>query len=168
MPNLPALFGSAALALAATAGLTTAASADHGDRYRWNGPEGHFVVSARACPDLREDLRDRRGYGRHDRYDRRGYGHHNSGYRDRRVLTCPARAWEYVPSARERRAGRYGYRLRPTEAYFDPRQGHYHVVTRWGEVPVRIDWRGATRRGHDHNYGHRGYRGTGLNFEFRF
>lgn len=170
MPKLPALLGAAALALAAAAGLSTAASADHGDRYRWNGPQGYFVVSARACPDLREDLRDRRGYGhqrrsdRYDRYDRRGYGDRHARGRDQQVLNCPAHAWSYVPSPREGRMARYGHAMHPTRAYFDPRQGHYHVTSRWGEVPVRIDWRGVTHGGR----GHHGYTGTGLSFEFRF
>ena len=41
----------------------------HHRGYRWNGPEGHFVVYANACPDLREDRRDRR---------------RDTGWRDRR------------------------------------------------------------------------------------
>lgn len=162
MPKLTTLFGAAALALTATAGLSTAANADHPDRNRWNGPQGYFVVDARACPDLRQDLRGRGGYDRYGRHDRRGYGH--SGYADQRVLTCPSHAWNYVPGAREGRMARYGYRLHPTQAYFDRRQGHYHVMTRWGGVPVRIDWRGAS----SYRRGHHGYRGTGLSFEFRF
>lgn len=57
-----------------TVSVSTAATAQaHGHRrgyephhrgYRWNGPEGHFVVYANACPDLREDRRDRRQIGR--------------------------------------------------------------------------------------------------------
>lgn len=169
MPKLPKLLTGALLALAGGAALSTAAEADHRDRSRWSGPEGYFVVDARACPDLREDLRDRR-HGRYDPHDRyghergygygRSYGHRGSDWRDRRVLECPRHAWTYVPSARERRMGRYGYRLNPTHAYYDRRQGHYHVETRWGLVPVRIDW----QRGHHH----RGYTNSGLSFQFRF
>lgn len=160
MPNLPKLLAGAAIALAGAAALGGAASAEHRDRYRWNGPEGHFVVEARACPDLREDLRDRR----HDRgrFGHPGYRERYGDRRDQRVLNCPAHAWHYVPSARERRAGQHGQRLNPTHAVYNARTGSYVVQTRWNQIPVQIDWRGA--RGHD-RYGHRG---TGLHFEFRF
>lgn len=168
MPDLPKLLAGAAIALAGAAALTTAANADHPDRYRWNGPEGHFVVEARACADLREDLRDRRddrGY----HYGHRGYGHdrygsRHSDRRDRRVLNCPRHAWHYVPSPREARMGRYGERLHPTQAVYDRRAGGYVVQTRWNYVPVQIDWRGVRGYRHDRH----GYRGTGLHFEFRF
>lgn len=135
------------------------AYSDRGDRHRgrghrgWNGPEGYFVVYARACPDLMEDRRDRRvDNGRRDRREDR---------RDRRVLDCPDRAWDYVPSHRERRMGRYGDRLRPTVAYWDRRDRQYYVETRWGEVPVEIR-RGRGRHHHarhhrrDRHYDRRG------------
>ncbi|MEO1038442.1 MAG: hypothetical protein AAFX09_02775 [Pseudomonadota bacterium] len=114
----------------------------------WNGPEGHFIVYARSCPDIREDRRDRRVYeGRRDiREDRR----------DRRILDCPPRAWDYVPSRRELRQGRTGDRLRPTIAYLDRRSGQYFTDTRWGAVPVYVV-RG--RAPGDHRRGHRRYRG---------
>ena len=121
----------------------------HHRGYRWNGPEGHFVVYARACPDLREDRRDaRRNTGWRDRREDR---------RDRRVLNCPDRAWDYVPSRREARAGRTGDRLRPDRAYLDRRTGGYYVETRWGAVPVQVV---QGRGGHDHHGRGRG-RGRG-------
>ncbi|MEQ8403641.1 MAG: hypothetical protein RKE49_00995 [Oceanicaulis sp.] len=125
---------------------------------RWNGPEGYFVVRARACPDLREDRRDRRfNEGRRDlREDRR----------DRRVLECPPRAWDYVPSRREARAGRHGDRLRPHVAYWDHRSGRYFVETRWGPVPVHVQY--GRGRHHDRYDRHRGYQRSGVHFEFRF
>jgi hypothetical protein len=145
--------------LAAAAGLATlviaAAPAGADAQYRsghhydrgWNGPEGHFVVYASACPDLREDFRDRRhSYGRH-----RGRG----DWRDRRVLDCPPHAWRYIPSYRERRMGRTGERLRPSVAFFDRRTGHYQVETRWGDIPVEIVWDHGRRHGFDH--GRRGW-----------
>jgi hypothetical protein len=116
---------------------------DRGYGHGWNGPEGHFLVYANACPDLREDFRDRRhSYGRH-----RGRG----DWRDRRVLDCPPHAWRYIPSYRERRMGRTGERLRPDVAFFDRRTGRYEVQTRWGEIPVEIVWGHGPR----YDYGHR-------------
>jgi len=119
--------------LAATA-LPSAAEAQrgygHGHGRGWNGPEGHFLVYVRSCPDLREDRRDRRfNEGRADRREDR---------RDSRVIECPRRAWEYVPSRRELRAGRTGERLRPNVAYLDRRSGEYFVETRWNDVPVYV------------------------------
>lgn len=172
MPKLPRLVSAALIALAGAATLSTAALADHRG-YRWNGPEGHFVVDARLCPDLREDVRDRRHgdrhrYGHYDRYDRYdrygrgwyGYGDHRSERRDRAVLACPSHAWDYVPSWSERRSGRYHYgeRLDPSHAYFDRRTGRYMVQTRWGYVPVEIDWSGLSR----------GYRSSGFSLDLRF
>jgi phytoene/squalene synthetase len=124
--QLAAAAGLAALSLTA---LPSSADAQH-HGHRWNGPEGHFLVYVRSCPDLREDRRDRRVYeGRRDvREDRR----------DRRVIECPRRAWEYVPSRRELRQGRTGQRLRPTIAYLDRRSGQYFAETRWGGVPVYV------------------------------
>lgn len=115
----------------------------HFDR-GWNGPEGHFIVYARACPDLREDFRDRRRSG-HWAQGRRDW-------RDLRVLHCPPRAWEYAPSRRELRMGRTGERLRPETAYFDRSRGRYYVHTRWGAVPVEIV------RGRGPHHGHSGWR----------
>ncbi|MCP2669578.1 hypothetical protein NHF40_01385 [Maricaulaceae bacterium EIL42A08] len=157
--KLAAAAGLAALSLTA---LPAAAEAQrygghHGGR--WNGPEGHFLVYAHACPDLREDRRDRRvNRGRADRREDR---------RDARVLNCPSRAWEYVPTRRELRQGRTGERLRPNVAYLDRRSGIYYAETRWGDVPVyvvggrgyRPHHRGYRdrhhRRGHRDHYGYR-------------
>lgn len=118
----------------------------HGHSSRsWSGPEGHFIVYRRSCPDLIEDRIDRRvNYGRRDRREDR---------RDRRVLDCPDNAWEYVPSRRELRAGRTGERLRPGIAYLDRRTRSYHAETRWGDVPVYVV------RGRHPDERRRGYRG---------
>lgn len=142
-----------------TVSVSTAATAQaHGHRrgyephhrgYRWNGPEGHFVVYANACPDLREDRRDRR-------YDT-GWRDRREDRRDRRVIDCPDRAWDYVPSRREARDGRTGDRLRPDRAYLDRRTGGYYAETRWGAVPVQVV---HGRRGYDH-YGRGHGRGRG-------
>lgn len=116
----------------------------HGYDRGWNGPEGHFLVYASACPDLREDFRDRRhSYGHH-----RGRG--RGDWRDRRVLDCPPHAWRYIPSYRERSMGRTGERLRPDIAFFDRRTGRYEVQTRWGDIPVEIVWGHGPR----YDYGH--------------
>ena len=149
--KLAAAASFAALSLAA---LPSAAEAQqHRGGHGWHGPEGHFRVYIRSCPDLREDRRDRRIYeGRRDiREDRR----------DRRVIECPRRAWEYVPSRRELRQGRTGHRLRPTIAYLDRRSGQYFVETRWGGVPVYVvrgRAPGDHRRGRGWRHGHYGWR----------
>ncbi|MGX6648564.1 hypothetical protein ACWCOP_11560 [Maricaulaceae bacterium MS644] len=128
----------------------------YGRGNRWTGPEGYFVVYAAACPDLREDRRGARGHqGRRDRFEDR---------RDRQVLDCPPRAWEYVPSRREAVAGRTGDRLRPDVAYWDHRSNRYYAQTRWGAVPVHVEYGG---RGYGHD--RRSYQGhSGVRFEFRF
>ena len=147
MTVLKSVLAAAALAFAGAVAFTGAASADryggYGHSRGWNGPEGYFLVYARACPDLREDRRDRR-------YNR-GWRDRREDRRDRRVLECPQRAWDYVPSRSERRAGRHGDRLRPTVAHRAGRHGGYVVDTRWGPVPVRVVW---NRRGGFHD----GYR----------
>ena len=144
--------GLAAIALSA---LPASADAQYRGGYgaaAWNGPEGYFTVNARACPDLREDFRDTRfNTGRADRWEDR---------RDRQVLHCPARAFDYVASRRELRMGRTGERLNPTVAYFDYRTGQYYVETRWRPVPVRIIAGRGFDAGHrgwdDYGRGHRG------------
>lgn len=125
----------------------------HHRGYRWNGPEGHFVVYANACPDLREDRRDRR-------YDT-GWRDRREDRRDRRVIDCPDRAWDYIPSRREARDGRTGERLRPQVAYLDRHSGAYFAETRWGPVPVQVIY----GRGHhdDRRYGHGWNRGHDRN-----
>lgn len=167
MSLLAKLAGAAALAALALTALPDEAEAqrhgarsqhhewyDYGRHGRWNGPEGYFIVSARSCPDLREDVRDsRRHHGRRDRFEDR---------RDRRVLDCPPRSWDYVPSRREARAGRHGDRLRPDVAYWDPRTNRYYAQTRWGPVPVHVDY---GRRGYRDRYG---YHRSGVHLQFRF
>lgn len=142
--QLAAAAGLAALAFTAVPSAAEGQYRGYYDR-GWNGPEGHFLVYARACPDLREDFRDaRRTTSRADRREDR---------RDRRILDCPPRAWEYVPSRRELRMGRTGERLRPDYAYFDRRSGRYFVETRWGGVPVQIvRGRGFHRAGGYYDY----------------
>lgn len=130
---------------------------DYGRHSRWNGPEGYFVVNARACPDLRQDVRDA---WRGSRYDHPRYGH-GRVWRDRRVLDCPHYAWDYVPSRREARAGRHGDRLQPDIAFWDHRTNRYYAQTRWGPVPVHVNY--------DQRHDPRHYRGrSGVHFEFRF
>ena len=140
----------ASLAVSTIPSMAEAQRYGHGNR-GWNGPEGHFLVYRRSCPDLIEDRRDRRvDYGRRDRREDR---------RDRRVIDCPNRAWEYVPSRRELRQGRTGERLRPGVAYLDRRTGAYFAETRWGEVPVYVA-RGRhpdDRRRRNRNRDHYGY-----------
>ena len=56
-----------------------------------------WVLNAAACPDLREDRRDRRHYdGRRDRRE---------DFRDRRVIDCPPRAWRYEAGRWDRHYG---------------------------------------------------------------
>lgn len=133
---------------------------DFGRHGRWSGPEGYFIVSAFACPDLREDLREARRdrYGRHPHYGRR------NDWRDRQAIHCPPHAWDYVPSRREARAGRTGDRLRAEVAFYDRRSDRYYVETRWGLVPVHVDY---NRRGYGHGNRYR-HRSSGVHFEFRF
>ena len=128
--KLAAAAGLAALTLTALPAAAEAQRYGGHHQGRWNGPEGHFLVYARACPDLREDRRDRRfnDAWRDRREDRR----------DARVIDCPNRAWEYVPTRRELRQGRTGERLRPGVAYLDRRSGTYFAETRWGPVPVYV------------------------------
>lgn len=147
---------SAALAETATAATASTATAQgygrnrgyepHHRGGRWNGPEGHFLVYARTCPDLREDRRDRR-------YDT-GWRDRREDRRDRRVIDCPARSWEYVPSRRELRQGRTGERLRPDRAYLDRRSGEFFAETRWGPVPVQVVRGRHGRDRHDRRRGH--------------
>lgn len=160
--NLAAAAGLAALAVTALPAAADAQSRsqhaqsrdwyDYGRHNRWTGPEGYFIVAARACPALRND-------GRHGRYGR---------HQDRRVLNCPQQAWHYVPSRREARAGHHGQRLHPDLAYWDPRSNRYYARTRWGAVPVHVEYGQAYGyRGYGHD--RRGYRSrSGLHFEFRF
>ncbi|WP_300554791.1 hypothetical protein [Maricaulis sp.] len=89
---------------------------------------GTWYLNARACPDLREDRRDRRVYeGRWDvREDRR----------DRRVIECPPRAWTYVPDRWERRNGLErgtGARL-GTPGIVYRRHGEFYRETRRGDL----------------------------------
>jgi len=121
---------------------------------------GTWYLNARACPDLREDRRDRRyDEGRWDRREDR---------RDRRVIECPPRAWTYVPDHWERRNGierGSGGRLGSPGIVYR-RHGNFYRETRRGDlrqIDVVIE-RG--RRGYRDRHGyrnsrhnnHRGYR----------
>ena len=150
---LPAANAAQSASVTASATAVTAVAQGYGRQrghephhrgYRWNGPEGHFVVYANACPDLREDRRDRR-------YDT-GWRDRREDRRDRRVIDCPDRAWDYVPSRREARDGRTGDRLRPQVAYLDRHSGAYFAETRWGAVPVQVIY--GRGRHDDRRYGY--------------
>lgn len=145
----------AGLAAVTMTGFAATAQASNYDRYGsgygYNrAPQGHFTVSIRSCPDLREDRRDeRRTTSRADRREDR---------RDRRVIECPRRAFDYVPTRREIRQGRTFDRLRTNTAYLDRRTGTYFAETRFGPVPVYIQ-RGYSDR--DRRGYRRGYRDGG-------
>ncbi|MFW6413354.1 MAG: hypothetical protein ACOC0V_04390, partial [Oceanicaulis sp.] len=87
--------------------------------------------------------------------------------RDRRVIDCPPRAWDYVPSRREARFGRTGDRLRPDYAFLDRRSGRFYADTRWGPVPVRVV-NGHPRHGYRYGHDYHGRTGGGVHVEFRF
>lgn len=134
MKLLKSALAAAFLAGMGTVGLSSAASA------------GTWYVSVRACPDLREDRRDRRvDEGRWDRREDR---------RDRRVIDCPPRAWHYVPDRYERRHGLErgtGARMGTPGVVYRER-GRFYRVNRRGnyrEIDVVIE-RG--RRGGRHGY----------------
>lgn len=85
MKYLKPIIAAAGLALLGSVVTTGSASA------------GTWYLNASACPDFREDRRDRRyNYGRWDRREDR---------RDRRVIECPPRAWTYVADRYEQRYG---------------------------------------------------------------
>lgn len=115
-------------------GLATAQAAPPGHR------SGEWQLNPRLCPDLREDVRDRRyTYSRRDRREDR---------RDSRATVCPARAWTYVPSRYEQRrhgrdAWRYADRYRPayTSIYVD-RKGRYYGRLNGRDVRITIVHRG--------------------------
>lgn len=123
----------------------------------WSRPEGYFTVRVNLCPDLIEDRFD-------SRYTR-GRGDRREDWRDRQVIECPDRAWDYVPSAREARMGRTGDRLRPSVAYLDRRTGTYLAETRWGAVPVQVI--GGRPYGYDRGRGRGRGRGNGVSFHLQ-
>lgn len=70
---------------------------------------GEWRLNPDRCPDIREDWRDmRRDHGWRDRREDR---------RDYRVISCPARAWTYVPSRGERWKDRRYRSEYPREIY---------------------------------------------------
>ena len=87
------------------------------------------------CPDLVEDVRDRRESRRDERYD---FGpldraedrwDRRESRRDERVLNCPASAWSWRGGAR--RAAAPG----PVAVYYNPRKRHYY---RYGPRRSRV------------------------------
>jgi hypothetical protein len=100
---------------------------------------GEWRINARACPDLREDIRDYR-------YDR-GWRDRREDRRDARVIRCPARAWYYVRYAGER--NRY-IPPRPREIVIDRYGREYYRDSRGSLVHLDLDFdfgRRDNRRG---------------------
>ena len=89
---------------------------------------GEWRVNARACPDLREDMRDYR--------DDRGWRDRREDRRDVRVIRCPARAWYYVSYPGER--SRY-IPPRPREIVIDRFGREYYRDNRGALVYLDID-----------------------------
>lgn len=113
---------------------------------------GTWVLNAAACPDLREDRRDRRDYN--------GWLDRREDTRDSRVIDCPPRAWRYEGP---RWNGRYGPAYYHNGRYDTPGtvyragNGGFFVADRYGRRH-RIDVRIESPRGrHGHHRGHRGY-----------
>ncbi|WOI53429.1 hypothetical protein [Parvularcula sp. LCG005] len=105
---------------------------------------GEWYLNPRACPDLREDVRDRRiDEGRRDRREDR---------RDERIVDCPASAYTYVASRHElRRGDRLPARPR-FERVYKTKGGQYVGVTRRGQrVAINVrpnhDYRGGRYAG---------------------
>ena len=106
---------------------------------------GTWYLNARACPDLREDRRDRR------------------------VIDCPRRAWTYVPDRWERRNGierGSGGRLGSPGIVYR-RHGNFYRETRRGDlrqidVVIERGRRGYRDRGRGYRDRH-GYRNSRYN-----
>lgn len=136
----------AALALSALGSVAVAGTAD----------AGTWVLNAAACPDLREDLRDRRDYN--GRFDRR------EDFRDRRVIECPPRAWRYEGHRWDN--GRYGAARYSRGYYASPGvvyragNGAFYVADRYGGrhwIDVRIEYPRGHRFDRPHRRGYRRY-----------
>ncbi len=117
---------------------------------------GTWYVNANACPDLREDRRDSQRWS--------GFGDLYEDRQDRRVISCPEHAWEYIPDRNERYYGAErgsGARLgTPGTVYLD-HHGRFFRRTFFGEyhqIHVVIH-HGRSGRGHYGNRDHHGYRG---------
>lgn len=134
MPGLKTIAAALALATLGSASFAGVASAET------------WVLNAAACPDLREDRRDRRHYdGRFDRHE---------DWRDRQLINCPPHAWRYEPDRWDYRhrpayydGGRYGT---PGTVYRDANGGFY-VRDRYGRhrwIDVRIEYPRGYRYGH--------------------
>ncbi|WP_339742844.1 hypothetical protein [uncultured Maricaulis sp.] len=119
--NITAKLAAAALlASIGMAGFSGAASA------------GTWHANAASCPDLREDRFDARHYT--------GGGDRREDFRDRRVIDCPAYAWNYYPDRYERRDVRG--MSSPGRVYLD-RSGRYYAVDHHGysrSINVVIDY----------------------------
>jgi len=96
---------------------------------------GEWRLNPARCPDLVEDVRDRRESRRDERYDRgpidrlEDRADRRESRRDERVTICPASAWEW--------RGRGARVARPAAAaiYYDARDRHYY---RHGRDRVRV------------------------------
>ncbi len=143
MINLVASLGAAAAA-ACVAGCghrhAHAAPAYVGPAYVAAAPSGGWRLDPTRCPDLVEDVRDRRESRRdrrvnrgpldriEDRVDRR------ESRRDERVTVCPNSAWVWT-------GGRAARSARPAAApiYFDPlERRYYRLAPRGGRVFIVV------------------------------
>lgn len=109
------------------AGCVSAAGPAHAGQWRFY-PE--------RCPDLVEDVRDRRENRRDERVDRglldraEDRADRRESRRDERVTVCPKTAWVYHGKARHRAA-----RPGAIAIYYDP---HKHQYYRYGSDRTRI------------------------------
>ncbi|GLK53741.1 MAG: hypothetical protein CMH94_07165 [Oceanicaulis sp.] len=114
-----------------------------------------WVLNAAACPDLREDRRDRRHYdGRRDRRE---------DFRDRRVIDCPPRAWRYEAGRWDRHYGHPRYersRYASPGLVYRSRDGGFYVADRYGRrqwIDVRIEYPRGRHYDRPHGRPYRGY-----------
>ena len=97
---------------------------------------GEWRFHPERCPDLVEDVRDRRESRRDERYDRGPIDRREDrldrreSRRDERVTVCPASAWVYHGDRRYRTA-----RPAAIAVYYDPRSYNYY---RYGPKRARV------------------------------
>ena len=97
---------------------------------------GEWRFQPSRCPDLVEDVRDRRESRRDERYDRSVADviedriDRRESRRDERVTVCPASAWVWSGPARYRTA-----RPASVVVYYDRRDRHYY---RYGPKRARV------------------------------
>lgn len=105
---------------------------------------GTWHLDARACPDIREDNRDRQRWS--GRWDRR------ESYRDMRQINCPARAWTYQPDRYERGYGRH-HRYATPGVVYQARFGGYFAIDRYGRrTPIQVVIHNQPRWAHNPYY----------------